>query len=1650
MLRKITITLVSILAVLLGLFLIVLALLQFPVIQTKITHQLTQTLSKQLNTTVRVGGVDIDFFKTAVLEDLYIQDQQQDTLLYAGRLGVDIGIFSLLDQKIVLDLIALDDTNLLIQRNATDATFNFDFLVNHFVQPADTTMATTSSWTFGINTARLQRTRIVYDDALTNTLLRADLPFFEVAADQMDLVEQKITIANIQMNDAKIYLEQTGTDTVVATTASDSLFFPQTGWSIQVKNAQIKDTEFTFINKSAAPVVTNQLDSNHLDFAGINLEFADFTWTDDLIATTIQQIAFQEKSGFRLDKLTAKLSATPNTLLADNLNLKTPYSTIKNTTKLQMDSWQDLLDIINRVQFQTSFPQVNIGVPDLQYFAPAIEQIPFLKSQLKDKINLTGAINGRLNDLSINDLALSVGNKVQLRLGGKIQQITAAENAVFDLNIYTLNTSYNRIRRITDSLPIPEGLQEFGQFTLNGKIKGGMDSLTFQQFGLRTESQTNIQGNLRFKNLTNTDQLSFAFQIDTLRTQADDWQGFVADSLPPILDSLGLIRFAGLVEGNLRAFTLDGQLKTSIGQLNSDAQIAFNSDYTTGEYTGDVQLTNFDLARAFPQNGQLGKASLQLKGQGSGFALDELQADAKIVIDSIEYNDYTYREVAIDGQFDQRNFAGTVQFDDENAKFDFRGKANLQDSIPDFNFVLNLDTLNLQPLNFSEEPLAFRLKADIDFRGNTLNNVVGKSVISDFFVANATDAYQEDSIFFTATRPTVDSAALIFASDFVDAKVNGDFDVAKLYTVTLNYINDFFPLDNLLDTVTLNQVAAARRAQQAFDFNIQIDEPLPLTLLFVPALTELEEATLAGAFNRKKQTLDMEMMVNTLTFGNFTTDQLLLKIDGEDDRLTTNLSILDTEIGGFAAPLVMVETSLGEDSLRFQTSIAGDTLDKKLDIKGVAFDAQKWYEINLTDQFVLNGEPWKVAQNNGIYFSNNFLFFEDLIFRDKKHQIAINSEGEPVKTQGANPINLKFTNFEIADITAFLDVEDNRIEGLINGQFTLNEPFGNTHYTADLAINEFLLNQEKIGTYYLQAEQKQNSRTIELETGLRGANNQVKIAGNYQIDQQQFDIQGDLNRLEMRLLNPFTEGIISDSKGIAKGQFLLDGTPQKPDLKATLQLENTSTIIDFLGSRLLIPQHEIRIDNQTVALGNVAVEDEQGRQGTFSGQIKHEFFQNMQLDLRFDSDAFQVMNTTAEDNPLFYGLLNVDAVVDITGPLELPAIEIDARTLPNSVFNLAPLVESDKISTDDYIIFTTPEKYAEADEAANVVQYELQNVFNVDLLMELDVTTDALVRVIIDPLTGDQIEGRGRSNMIFGLTPAGDMRLFGDFILDQGAYNFSYQNLVKKNFVIQSGSRVRFPGDPLQASFDITAIYNVNTSTYDLIRNETNLEGSSELAAAQRRTEVQALLYLEGQLLQPEISFDIKLAEGAGDISSSVSRKLNDLRNDPDEMNKQVFSLLLFNSFLASENAGESLAGAGQNIALSSVSRLLSNQLNQLANKYLDGLELTFDLASYQSNFDNNNGTNVELGVGLSQKLFNDRITLKADADFNLANQQNTGQNVAGDFVLEYQLTESGSYILRVFHLSDFDILTDQNTSKTGVGINFRKAFGNVLKGVKK
>jgi hypothetical protein len=108
-----------------------------PSIQTWVAQRAASYLSSQLNTNIKLNGLDVVFFKTIVLEGLLIEDQKNDTLLYTDRLAINIGPLVLEKNKLTINSINLHKPVFHLKTYKNEKNSNLEFLLDYFSSPPD-------------------------------------------------------------------------------------------------------------------------------------------------------------------------------------------------------------------------------------------------------------------------------------------------------------------------------------------------------------------------------------------------------------------------------------------------------------------------------------------------------------------------------------------------------------------------------------------------------------------------------------------------------------------------------------------------------------------------------------------------------------------------------------------------------------------------------------------------------------------------------------------------------------------------------------------------------------------------------------------------------------------------------------------------------------------------------------------------------------------------------------------------------------------------------------------------------------------------------------------------------------------------------------------------------------------------------------------------------------------------------------------------------------------------------------------------------------------------------------------------------------------------------------------------------------------------
>lgn len=101
-------------------------------VQKWVTQRLTAFLSDKLHTNIQIKGVDINLFKTLVLEDVYIEDLHHDTLLYIKKFRVDVKDLNFNQNKFTLNKISISNCSFALKNYKNEKDLNLQFILDYF------------------------------------------------------------------------------------------------------------------------------------------------------------------------------------------------------------------------------------------------------------------------------------------------------------------------------------------------------------------------------------------------------------------------------------------------------------------------------------------------------------------------------------------------------------------------------------------------------------------------------------------------------------------------------------------------------------------------------------------------------------------------------------------------------------------------------------------------------------------------------------------------------------------------------------------------------------------------------------------------------------------------------------------------------------------------------------------------------------------------------------------------------------------------------------------------------------------------------------------------------------------------------------------------------------------------------------------------------------------------------------------------------------------------------------------------------------------------------------------------------------------------------------------------------------------------------
>ena len=1082
-----------------------------------------------------------------------------------------------------------------------------------------------------------------------------------------------------------------------------------------------------------------------------------------------------------------------------------------------------------------------------------------LKALSKDSINL--GIKRLSLDEKVSGFSLK---KMSLKLVANSRQ-TSIDNFAIELpetslKLDTIHLIYDSLKafdRFTEqvrfsfrTLPSQITLKDISPFlpalshfkepiSLDMEVKGTVNQLTCSHLEITADNrQFRLKGDVALQDLSHP-QDAYVFGTLSELTATTRGVGFLVRNLshdyngvPPVLERLGNVSFRGEVSGYFTDIVTYGQLHTDLGGVNMDLKLSSDKSKGLFAYSGAVKTTDYKLGKLLA-NEQLGEITFNLDVHGR-HVTDRLPVvELKGLIASVDYSRYRYENITLDGEYKQGGFNGKVALDDPNGSIYLNGDVNVSSRIPTFNFQAIINKLRPHDLNLTSKypDTEFSLKLRANFTGGSVDEMIGEINVDSLEFMSPEKQYFMNNMNIRASKQNNENQ-LRLTSEFLTASVEGKFQYHTLPASILNIMRKYVPSLILPPKKPIE-------THNNFQFDIHIYNTDILSTIFDIPLTVYTHSTLKGYFNDPLQRLRVEGYFPRLQYKNNFIESGMILCENPSDHIRARVRLTNLKKKG--AVNLSLDAQAKDDNISTTLNWGNSAavtysgqlaaVAKFLRTEGEKPLLKAMVEVKPTD-IILNDTLWQIHPSQVVVDSgkvdvNNFYFSHQDRYVRINGRLSDNPQ-DSVKVD-LKDINMGYV-FDIASIS-----DDVNFEGDATGTAYASGVFKKPVMNTRLFIKNFSLNQGRLGDLNIYGEWDNENRGIRLDASIKDiSTTPSRVTGIIHPlkPESGLDLNIEANELNLKFLEHYMKSIANDIKGRATGKVHFYGKFKGLNLDGAV-MTNASMNFDILNTHFAI-KDTILLAPTGLTFNNIHISDMEGHSGRMNGYLHFQHFKNLNYRFEIQANNMLVMNTKESTDMPFYGTVYGTGNALLTGnAIQGLDVNVAMTTNRNSIFTyINGSVAS--ATSNQFIKFVDKTPRRTIQDSIQIISYyeqlqqkrqeaEEEQKTDIRLNILVDATPDATMKIIMDPVAGDYISGKGTGNIRTEFYNKGDVKMFGSYQINQGVYKFSLQEVIRKDFVIKNGSTITFNGAPLDANLDIQASYTVNSASLnDLIPEESS------------------------------------------------------------------------------------------------------------------------------------------------------------------------------------------------------------------------------------
>ncbi|MFZ6011651.1 MAG: translocation/assembly module TamB domain-containing protein, partial [Bacteroidota bacterium] len=1177
----------------------------------------------------------------------------------------------------------------------------------------------------------------------------------------------------------------------------------------------------------------------------------------------------------------------------------------------------------------------------------------------------------------------------------------------------------------------PEAAKLTKPINLSGTFSGLVNNFKFTDMEIGM-GNTHLRGSLDMEGLPDVNETFIILNLKKSTLEFTDLDFLFKDNVTSRLTPLGRVTLDGQFLGYPSDFVAKGNLSGELGRVTSDINFKVNEDnFDKSIYSGKLALENFDLGRYLNDTINFQRVTLDGNVKGSGLTLQTADFTLNGKVNSIGIRNYDYTNIMTNARFNAELFNGMLSIDDPNLQFTAQGSVDLRKGKNLIKVQAQIDTAFLHNLKLTPKNIFLHTKLNVNFTGLHLDSLAGTADLEDFNI-------HYDDEWLRLPNIHLDAQGNFLLSDLSK-------DVQKLIReILLNIHND------KREIATYYATRNYRPKNYETQFKFALKNVAPIIELIDVDLLISNQTVIEGKFKSGYTTiLQAYTRVDSLAYNKSLMTNTEIELTASkiaDSTSVLAMGFVNSEKQmfnpNFKTKNLTAEVIWDKSHINFGVDADQDGQSNYVRLKGAIDFLKDSTQIRMLPSTVkLLEKDWTFDARNLITINDNEITVEQLTINNAHQIVAVNGK---ISEDPKEKLSIQVDDL---DLSILDPLTGRKMTGTLNALFDVsnyyNDPFVQNDITIDsLTVDKFLVGDITGNNHWDTLENKfQINFFID-----RNDNRIVNLNGFYNPSRESnpLDVTAKLENANLKILEPFLEDIFSNIGGTVTGDYRITGNLQSPAISGEGTVAGGQIMINYLKTIYQF-QGVIGLSPNSIFFKNIELSDVFRNKGKLNGTITHQNFYSMRINIDANFKDFQVLNTTARDNSLFYGQGYATGDVNIFGPVSNLKITANARTDKNTRIYI-PIGGASEVEKKEFIKFVSFTDSTFQKNISNTINNKL-DLTGVTLDFNLDVTPDAYCEIIFDIKAGDIIRGRGNGEIQLQLDTKGEFNMFGPFEFTQGWYNFTLYDIINKEFEIKKGSRITWFGDAYAGNLNISASYNQLASFGPIVSDQT-LATSPQL---RRKYPVQVILKLDGPMLSPQINFDILTRDLPQSIivdgrAVRLDFEFQAFKNkmDEQELKRQVFSLIVLRRF----SPPESFNTSGS--IVNSVSELLSNQLSNWVSQVDENLEVDVDLSTLDQEAFNT------FQLRLSYTFLNGRLRITRDGTFygnqNTAGSTNNSNanlsSIAGDWTVDYLLTADGKLKVKMYNRTNINpilnTLGSQNSVTTGVSLTHTQSFNEL------